>query len=76
MISRIIPLEIHDQINDLGYLLDALELMTCGIEDEKVQTAFYHMVRTAQLDLARIEDRLEQLDVKRSPRPSSEEIML
>ena len=63
MTPRIIPLEIHDQVNDLAYLLEAIEMMTYGIEDKDQQNAFIRIIAIAQIELARIEDNLERLDV-------------
>lgn len=60
--SRIIPLSIHDRINEVEYLLEAIFMAAGSIGDRDHVNAIQHVVMIAQKEMLEIEAQLEALD--------------
>lgn len=60
--TRLIPLSIHDRINEVEYLLEAIFMAAGSIGDRDHVNAIQHVVMVAQKGMLDIEEQLEALD--------------
>jgi len=59
---RVVPVEVHDRINDLEYLLEGILMMAAGIGDHDQVNAIQRIVTIAKKEILEIETALEELD--------------